>query len=81
MVNKLVNEFYAQLLFKIDALPQEIVLPLDISATLFNNLSPNVREFFISEGVQVPPNATKRNQPPGTSEAPFGQKCGSVTRK
>ena len=54
MVNQLVNEFYTRLLFKIDKLPQELGFPLEISATFFNNLSPDVREFLISEGVQVP---------------------------
>ena len=29
--------------------------PLDIAANFFNNLGPDVREFLISEGVQVPP--------------------------
>ena len=55
MVNQAVNEFYTRFLFKIDALPQDIIFPMDIFATLFNNLSPEVREFLISEGVQVPP--------------------------
>ena len=27
---------------------------MDITATFFNNLNPDVREFLISEGVQVP---------------------------
>ena len=53
MINLLVNEFYTQFLFKIDALLQEVGFPLDITAKLFNNFSPDVREFFISEGVQV----------------------------
>ena len=55
MVNQAVNEFYTRFLFKIDALPQDIIFPMDIFATLFNNLSPEVREFLISEGFQVPP--------------------------
>ena len=55
MVNQLVNEFYTQLLFKVDALPQYVAFPLDIASTFFNNLSPNVREFLISEGFDVPP--------------------------
>ena len=53
MINQSVNEFYTRLIFKIDALPQEVGLLLEISATLFNNLIPDVREFLISEGVQV----------------------------
>ena len=54
MVNQSVNEFYTRFLFKIDALLQDVAFPLYITATLFNNLSPNVRELFISEGFQVP---------------------------
>ena len=53
MVNQSVNEFYTQFLFKIDAIPKDVVLPLDIYATFFNNLSPNVRGLFISKGFQV----------------------------
>ena len=55
MVKQSVNEFYTRFLFKIDALPQDFTFPLDVSGTFFNNLSPDVREFLISEGVQVPP--------------------------
>ena len=55
MFNQSVNEFYTRLLFKIDALPQDVAFPLDIAATLFNNLSPNSREFSISDEVQVYP--------------------------
>ena len=51
MVNQSVNEFYTQFLFKIDALPHAVVLPLDIAATFFNKLSPGVRHLLISEGV------------------------------
>ena len=54
MIIQSVNEFSTRFLFKIYALPQELGLPLDIVATFFNNLRPDVREFFISEGVQVP---------------------------
>ena len=43
MVNQSVNEFYTQFLFEIDALPQDAVFLLDISATFFNNLSLEVR--------------------------------------
>ena len=46
MVNQLVNEFYTRFLFKIDALPHDVVFPLDISATLFKNLIPGVRELI-----------------------------------
>ena len=41
--------------FKIDALPQDVDLPLDIAATSFNNMSTDIREFLISEGVKVTP--------------------------
>ena len=58
MMNQSVNEFYTRYLFKIDSLPQEVVLTLEISTTFFNNLSPDVREFLISEGVQVPQRIT-----------------------
>ena len=54
MINQSVNEFYTHFLFKIDALSQEVGLPLDIALTFFNNLSPDVRELLVSEGVQVP---------------------------
>ena len=47
MVNQSVNEFYTRSLFKIDALNQDVSLPLDIAATFFNNLGPDVRELLI----------------------------------
>ena len=53
MINQSVNERYTRFLFKIKALLQEVGFPLYISAKSFNNLSPDVREFLISEGVQV----------------------------
>ena len=43
MINQSVNEFYTRFFFKIDSLPQEVGFLLDISATFFNNLSPDVR--------------------------------------
>ena len=49
MVNQSANEFYTQSLFKIDALTQDVAFMLDIDAAFFNNLSPDVREFLISE--------------------------------
>ena len=54
LVNQSVNEFYTCSLFKNDTIPQDVSFPLDIAATFFKNLSPHVREFLISEGVQVP---------------------------
>ena len=54
MINQSVNEFYTRFIFKKYALPQEVGFPLDIAATFFNKLIPYVREFLISEGVQVP---------------------------
>ena len=55
MVNQSVNQFYTSFFFKIDAQPQDVAFTLDSSATFFKNLIPEVREFLISEGVQVPP--------------------------
>ena len=55
MLNQSVNDFYTRFLFKIDAIPQGVVLLIDISAKTFNNLSTNVREFLISVGFQVTP--------------------------
>ena len=43
MINQSVNEFYTRFLFKIDKLPQEVGFPLNIAATFFKNLSPDVR--------------------------------------
>ena len=62
MVNHSVNEFNTCFLFKIDALPQDIALPLDIAVTFINNLSPDVRKLLISEEVQPPPSQpTEKN--------------------
>ena len=65
MVNRSVNEFYTWFLFKIDALPQDVAFPLVISSTFFKNLSPDVRELLISEGVQVPPMPPTENNHQG----------------
>ena len=65
MVNHSVNEFYTQFLFTIDALPQDVGFPLDITATFFNNLSTDEREFLISEGVQVTPSPTTETSTQG----------------
>ena len=63
ILNQLVSQFNTQFLFKIDTPPQGAVFPLDIATTFFNNLSPDVRELWISEGVQLPPmSPTKTNQ-------------------
>ena len=43
MVNHPVNEFYTWFLFKIEGLPQDVSFSLDIAATYFNNLIPEVR--------------------------------------
>ena len=40
VVNQSVNEFYTQIIFKIDAFPQDLVFLLDIAAIFFNNLIP-----------------------------------------
>ena len=54
MVNQSLNKLYTRFLFKIDALTQDVTLPLDIAATFFNNLIPDVRELLIPGGVQPP---------------------------
>ena len=47
-----------------DALPKNVVFLLDIAATCFNTLNPNVRDFLTSEGFHPPPPRTpsKTNQ-------------------
>ena len=47
MVKQSINEFHTWFLFKMDALPQEIVSSLDIYKNFFNNLRTEVRELFI----------------------------------
>ena len=47
ILNQSVNEFSTHLILEIDALPQDVILTLDIAATFFNTLSPDVREFLI----------------------------------
>ena len=54
MINQTVKKIYTRFLLKIGALLQELLFPLDIAATFFNNLSPDGRYLLISEGVQVP---------------------------
>ena len=53
MVNELENYFHTRFLFKVDLLPQNLILLLDIATTIFNNLITDVREFLISEGIKV----------------------------
>ena len=48
MFNQLVNELYTHFLFNIDIFPQDVVFTLDIATNVFNDLSPDVRGFFIS---------------------------------
>ena len=55
MFNHLINDFYTRFLFKIDVIPQDVAFPLYISATFFNYLIPDCREFLISEGIQITP--------------------------
>ena len=43
MVNQSVNEFYTWFFIRIAAFPQDVVFPLDIYATFFNKLSPDMR--------------------------------------
>ena len=54
MVNYPVNEFMPSFSSKLMH-SQKNIFPLDISATFFNNLSPDVKEFIISEWVEVLP--------------------------
>ena len=62
MANQSVNNLYTRFFFKIDSLPQDVAFPLEFSSTFFNNLSPNVTELLILEGVQVPPRpSTEKN--------------------
>ena len=46
MVNQSVNEFYTRFLFKIDALSQDVALPLYIAATFFKNFSPDITDLL-----------------------------------
>ena len=65
MTNLSVNEFYTRFLLKIDALPHNSVLTLDITATFLNNLSPDKIEVLTSESVQPPlkpPNETNHQE-------------------
>ena len=71
MVNQSVNEFHTRFLFKIDVLPQDVVLPLDIAATFFNTLIPEVREFLIQEGVNYPPRKPTETNPKGNQRLPL----------
>ena len=43
MVKHSVNKFYIRFLFKMYALLQDVVLPLDITTNFLNRLSPNAR--------------------------------------
>ena len=65
MANQSVNEFYTRFLFKIDALPQDVVFLFDISATFFNNVSTSVKEFLMSEWFQYPPRPPTENNHQG----------------
>ena len=71
MFDQSVNEFYTRFLFKIGALPQDVALPMDISETIFNNLSLDVREFLMSEGVQVPPRPPTETNHQGNQRLPL----------
>ena len=47
MINQSVNDFYTHLLFKIDALPQDVIFPLGVAIKFLKNFSPDVRKFLI----------------------------------
>ena len=38
-----------------DSLTQDVVFPLEIAASFFNNLTPDIIDFLIAKGVPVPP--------------------------
>ena len=80
IVNQSVNQFYTWFLLKNNPLPEDVVFPLDISGTFFNNLNPDVREFLISEGVQVTPRPPTETNQHGNQRL-FGQKCGCGSRR
>ena len=61
MSNQSLNGFYTWFLLKFGALPQDVAFPLDIAATSSNNLSPEIREFSISEVFQVLPSTSTEN--------------------
>ena len=63
--NHSVNEFYTRILFKIDALSQDVAFPLGITETFLNNLIPDVREFLIPEGLQFTPTPPTKNNHQG----------------
>ena len=63
--NHSVNEFYTRILFKIDALSQDVAFPLGITETFLNNLIPDVREFLIPEGLQFTPTPQTKNNHQG----------------
>ena len=65
MVNQSVNKFYTRFLFKTYTLSQDVAFQLDISGTFFNNLSPDVINLLISEGVQVTPRPSTENNHQG----------------
>ena len=60
MLDQSVNYFYRHFLFNIDALPKDNIFLLDISAILLIVLSPDVQEFLVSEGVQIPARLTRK---------------------
>ena len=79
MIHQSVNDFYTRFLLKIVALPQEVEFLLDISATFFNDFSPDVRYLLIAEGVQVPQRLPKK-KPPRKPEASPGKKRSGGSR-
>ena len=63
MVNQSVNDFYTWFLFKMDALPHNIMFPFEIAATFFNNLILDIRELLASEAFHIHPRlSTETNQ-------------------
>ena len=60
MLDQLVNYFYSHFMFNIDALSQDEMFLLYIAATFLKKLSPDVQEFLVLEGFQIPARLTRK---------------------
>ena len=47
MVNQSVNEFYNRFFFKIDALPKDVLLPMETATKFLNNLISEIMDLLI----------------------------------
>ena len=68
MLDQSVNYFYRHFMFNIDAITQDKMFLLDIAATLLTFLSPDVQEFLVSEGVQIPARLTRKTNHQGNQK-------------